>query len=131
MTFIIRSFLMFKCLYTAVLTTLFISACANTTGTQQADTSKPSGNFEEISVGETKHLTVYIGDICGEAPSFAEVSKDLPPSSIVRYSDGGLGNRDSRRCGGEVEGRRILATGLAAGTETHRYEAGSLTIIVE
>ncbi|QDL91487.1 hypothetical protein FDP22_06640 [Paroceanicella profunda] len=104
-----------------VFSTLLLAACAG---------GGAGRNQEVIAVGETKHLTVYIGDKCGAVPTFEEIEGRLPASQIISYSDGGVGERTSRRCGGTAPGRRILATGVQIGEETNVYEAGKLTVIV-
>lgn len=111
----------------ALFLALSITACAHPGGGKLS----PVANTTEVAVGETEHLTVYLDRQCGKVPSFADVSKELPHSKIIRYSDGGPGTRDSRRCNGVTEGRSVLATGIAPGLETHDYQAGRMTVIVK
>lgn len=101
-------------------------------GAHAADPSsgRPSRNGAELRVGETVHLTVYLGETCGVVPSFAQVEAQLPASRILSFSDGGVGRRDNRRCGGATEGRVVLATGVAQGMETQVLQAGSISVIV-
>lgn len=86
----------------------------------------------ELTVGETRHITAYRGNACNApAPSFAEIKGRLPKSSIVRYSDGGLSSRVSNDCKKRVPTRAVNGTGIAAGTEGHRYQSGSVAIVVK
>ncbi|MBA4777702.1 MULTISPECIES: hypothetical protein [Agrobacterium] len=77
----------------------------------------------ELSVGQTRHLTAYRADSCGATPlSFAALAPKLPKSKIISYSDGGISSRLSKQCGRNVPTRAVNATGIAKGTETHRYQ---------
>ncbi|TKT75008.1 hypothetical protein [Aquamicrobium sp. LC103] len=85
----------------------------------------------ELSIGETKHLTAYRADGCGAAPpSFDTVSRRLPRSGIVSYSDGGLSSRVSDQCKTRVPTRAVNATGVRAGSEVKRYQSGTVAIVV-
>ncbi|NGM46907.1 hypothetical protein G5B31_15325 [Rhodobacter sp. SGA-6-6] len=91
----------------------------------------PADNVLELRVGETRHMTVYIADNCkGKPPAWVNVKRKLPKSKIVTFSDGDLGPRRSDRCGGEVVGREIDATGMKPGKETLKVQSGKLTVIV-
>ena len=86
----------------------------------------------EMRVGETKHLTAYRGNSCSAgAPSYADIVGRLPKSSIVNYSDGGLSSRISRDCGKRVPTRAVNGTAIATGSEGHRYQSGTVAIVVK
>lgn len=77
----------------------------------------------QLSVGQTTHLTAYRAESCGATPlSFAALEGKLPKSKIVTYSDGGLSSRQSKQCGRRVATRAVNVTGVAAGSEVHRYQ---------
>lgn len=90
------------------------------------------GERREFAVGKTRHLTAYRADSCGAPPpSFAEVATRIPRSEILRYSDGGLSSRVSNDCGGRVPTRAVNGTGIKPGTETTRYQSGTITVVVK
>lgn len=85
----------------------------------------------ELKVGQTAHITAYRGNSCSApAPSFAEIAGRLPRSEIVRYSDGGLSSRVSNQCGTRVPTRAVNGTGIKAGSEVHRFQSGTVAIVV-
>lgn len=105
-----------------VLIGLLAAGCVSTGG----------GERRELAVGQTRHLTAYRADSCGAPPpSFADVAGRIPRSDIVRYSDGGLSSRVSNDCGRRVPTRAVNATGIKPGTETTRYQSGTVTIVVK
>ena len=110
---------------------IIVTACMEAGQPATPSNTGSSTNITELAVGETTHLTVYLGKTCGVVPSFAEVEAQLPPSRIVTYSDGVVGQRNSRRCGGATDGRAVLATGLTAGEERLTYQAGTMTVVVK
>lgn len=86
----------------------------------------------ELSVGQTRHLTAYRANGCGGTPpSFDAIASRLPKSTIVTYSDGGPSSRVSKDCGARVPTRAVNATGVAAGSEVHRYQSGVVAIVVK
>lgn len=118
-------------IHIAALAPLFlITACMDGAQTAGPSSERSSRNITALSVGETVHLTVYLGETCGVVPSFADVEAQLPASRIVSFSDGGVGQRNSRRCGGATDGRVVLATGVATGAETQALQAGSISVVV-
>lgn len=85
-----------------------------------------------IAVGQTGHVTAYRGDGCrAPAPSFASIQGRLPRSEIVRYSDGGPSSRVSNDCGKRVPTRAVNGTGIKAGQEVHRFQSGTVAIVVK
>lgn len=86
----------------------------------------------EVRVGQTAHITAYRGNGCNTpAPSFAQIQNRLPRSEIVRYSDGGPSSRVSRDCGKSVPTRAVNGTGVKPGQEVHRYQSGTVAIVVK
>ncbi|KEP69182.1 hypothetical protein FGG78_00885 [Thioclava sp. BHET1] len=90
-----------------------------------------AGTVEKLKLGETKVLANYIGGDCNApAPSFQAIKDYLPDSKLVTYSDGGVGPFESKRCGGTIEGRQVLATGVEAGTEIRTFQASRIGVKV-
>ena len=108
--------------------TLMATAAVTLAGCVSAGSADVTRN---IKVGQTGHITAYRGDGCNApAPSFAAIQNRLPPSSIVRYSDGGPSSRESRDCGKRVPTRAVNGTGIKAGSEVHRFQSGTVAIVV-
>jgi hypothetical protein len=85
-----------------------------------------------LAVGQTGHITAYRGNGCSApAPSFASIQGRLPRSAIVRYSDGGPSSRVSKDCGRRVPTRAVDGTGIKAGQEVHRFQSGTVAIVVK
>ena len=90
-----------------------------------------AGSIEKLRLGESKVLASYIGGDCAApAPSFAEIEGLLPDSKVVTYSDGGVGELDSTRCGGQIQGRQVLATAIKPGTEIKIFQASRVGVKV-
>ena len=110
---------------------LVVSGCMDgATGT--GTVSIPPGTETlRLAVGETDHLDAFRGRSCSDpAPSWQQVQRWLPESSIVTYSDGGESTRDSISCGQVVPTRAVNATGVRPGTEINQY-TDRIAIIVE
>ncbi len=85
----------------------------------------PSVNAQEIPY--QKNVSLQIGESaiiygvrgnCGQpAPSWEEIAKQLPTVSTGKFSDGGVGTRWSRGCGGPTPARAIQYTATASGNE--------------
>ncbi|WP_417806687.1 hypothetical protein [Thioclava sp.] len=91
-----------------------------------------AGSVEKLKLGESKVLASYIGGDCGApAPSFESIESFLPASKLVIYSDGGVGAFESKRCGGEIEGRQVLATAVKPGTEIKIFQAKRVGVKVD
>ncbi len=70
-----------------------------------------------LSVGQSTVIHGARGE-CGEAPpDWEEVVRGLPLSLTGSYSDGGLGVRWSRSCGGPTPARAVKFTAEKAGSE--------------
>lgn len=107
----------------SIFSVLMLSGCVTPTNADKT---------VEMRVGETRHLTAYRGNSCGAgAPSYSEIVDRLPKSSIVKYSDGGLSSRVSRDCGKRVPTRAVNGTAIATGSEGHRYQSGTVAIVVK
>lgn len=86
----------------------------------------------EMQVGQTKHITAYRGFKCGSPPpTFQELSRRIPRSKLVTYSDGGLSSRISKDCKRRVPTRAINGTAVKTGKETKRYQSGMVTLVVK
>jgi CubicO group peptidase (beta-lactamase class C family) len=77
----------------------------------------PYKRYVTLSVGQSTVIHGARG-ACGEAPpDWEEVIRGLPLSLIGSYSDGGLGVRRSRSCGGPTPARAVKFTAEKAGSE--------------
>lgn len=87
----------------------------------------PVGSYEGVVAEYVRNVSARIGDSmiihgargneCGPAPSWEEAMPLLPEMVTGTLSDGGVGTRVSRQCGGRVPARAIVFTATAAGTE--------------
>lgn len=87
----------------------------------------PVGSYEGIVAEYVRNVSARVGDSviihgargdeCGPAPSWEEARELLPQLQTGTLSDGGVGTRQSRQCGGRVQARAILFTATAPGTE--------------
>ncbi|RIK87848.1 MAG: hypothetical protein DCC69_03370 [Hyphomicrobiales bacterium] len=87
----------------------------------------PAASLEGIQAEYVRNVTVQVGDAviihgargndCGDAPSWESASVLLPRLVTGTLSDGGVGTRFSRRCGGRIPARAILFTARVPGTE--------------
>jgi len=70
-----------------------------------------------VKVGESAIIHGARGNECGPAPSWESASLLLPELVTGTLTDGGVGTRISRQCGGRVPARAILFTATQSGTE--------------
>jgi len=70
-----------------------------------------------LKVGESAIIHGARGNECGPAPSWESAKLLLPELVTGTLTDGGVGTRVSRQCGGRVPARAILFTATAPGTE--------------
>lgn len=70
-----------------------------------------------VKVGETAIIHGARGNECGEAPTWESAKLLLPELVTGTLTDGGVGTRVSRQCGGRVPARAILFTAMQPGTE--------------
>ncbi len=70
-----------------------------------------------VKVGETAIIHGARGNDCGPAPSWESAELLLPELVTGTLTDGGVGTRVSRQCGGRIPARAILFTATTAGTE--------------
>ncbi len=91
------------------------------------------GDVFILGVGETKPFAAVPGRKCLEdvPPSFETAKLRIPPTDLMSFSDGGLGERFTRRCGGLMKARVIFATGTKPGTQKMIAFFANLTIIVK
>ncbi len=86
-----------------------------------------AASMETVQAQYVRNVTVQVGDAviihgargneCGEAPSWESASMLLPELVTGTLSDGGVGTRYSRQCGGRIPARAILFTATAPGIE--------------
>ncbi|MBB3809451.1 hypothetical protein [Pseudochelatococcus contaminans] len=70
-----------------------------------------------VAVGESLIVHGNRGD-CGEQPpSWQDTLANLPPMTIGRWSDGGVGKRGSNTCGGPTPARAVVFTGTQPGED--------------
>jgi hypothetical protein len=92
-----------------------------------AQNADPVGSYEGIVAEYVRNVSARVGDSmiihgargneCGEAPSWDSARILLPSLQTGTLTDGGVGTRQSRQCGGRVAARAILFTATAPGTE--------------
>lgn len=94
---------------------------------QEVEPADPVGSYEGIVAEYVRNVSVKVGESaiihgargneCGPAPSWASAKLLLPELMIGTLTDGGVGTRLSRQCGGRVPARAILFTATQRGTE--------------
>ncbi|MDX1922848.1 MAG: hypothetical protein SFW65_06945 [Alphaproteobacteria bacterium] len=86
-----------------------------------------------VAVGETKPIAAARQRKCllKEAPKWEDTKARLPITDLVQFSDGGVYERDSRRCGGAVPARAVFATGAKVGSERVVIFGSTITVIVK
>lgn len=70
-----------------------------------------------VKVGKSAIIHGARGNECGDAPSWESAKLLLPELVTGTLTDGGVGTRVSRQCGGRIPARAILFTATKAGTE--------------
>lgn len=122
----------FKLAIPMAVSAFVLTGCMTSGPLESADQIPPGTETVQLAIGETKRIDAYRAAECGAPPpSWATVRALLPPSSIVRYSDGGPAvRRNSRSCGGDVPTRAVNGTGIASGVEINQY-SDRVAIIVE
>ncbi|MBN16403.1 MAG: hypothetical protein CMJ15_14510 [Pelagibacterium sp.] len=84
-----------------------------------------------LGVGDSEIIHGRRG-ACGEMPPAWEVTrKDLPDIDIGSWSDGGIGLRNSRSCGGPTPARALMFTATAPGRTDFDLYSDPITIRVE
>lgn len=84
-----------------------------------------------VKVGKSVVLKGARGKTCEDgAPSWADVSANLPKSTTGAYSDGGVGTTRSQRCGKTVPARGIKFTATTAGKERLQVYGDPVSITV-
>jgi hypothetical protein len=70
-----------------------------------------------VKVGESAIIHGARGNECGDAPSWESAKLLLPELMTGILTDGGVGTRVSRQCGGRIPARAILFTATQVGVE--------------
>lgn len=93
----------------------------------QEDFIDPAASMEVILAEYVRNVSVQVGDAviihgargneCGDAPSWESARVLLPELMTGKLSDGGIGTRYSRQCGGRVPARAILFIATTPGIE--------------
>lgn len=101
----------------------------------------PAGSFEGIRADYVRTITAKVGDAlivhgargeaCGPAPDWERASARLPRLTTGALTDGGVGTRYSRQCGGSVPARAILFTATTPGVEQISLYGDPITINVQ
>ena len=94
---------------------------------QQEEPADPVASYEGIVAEYVRNVSVKVGESaiihgargneCGPAPSWESAKLLLPELVTGTLTDGGVGTRVSRQCGGRVPARAILFTATTVGTE--------------
>lgn len=87
----------------------------------------PATSMEVIEAEYVRNISVQVGEAviihgargndCGDAPSWESAKELLPELVTGTLTDGGVGTRYSRQCGGRIPARAILFTAKTPGTE--------------
>lgn len=93
----------------------------------QDEITDPVASFEGIVAEYVRHVSIKVGESaiihgargneCDEAPTWESAKLLLPDLVTGTLTDGGVGTRQSRQCGGRVAARAILFTATRPGTE--------------
>lgn len=70
-----------------------------------------------LEVGQSALIHGARGECGQNAPGWEKVAPSLPTLSTGKFSDGGLGTRNSRKCGGPTPARAVRFTATTPGTE--------------
>lgn len=81
-------------------------------------------------VGDALIIHGARGRNCGQAPDWENAKKQLPELETGVLSDGDIGTRFSRQCGGRVPARAILFTATTPGIEQIALYGDPITITV-
>lgn len=85
-----------------------------------------------LRVGESIVLHGKRGPTCGEQPpEWPDVLKYLPEPNTGVWSDGGVGFRVSRACGGPTPARAVVFTATQTGVDSFRLYDDPISITVE
>lgn len=89
--------------------------------------SDPVASYEGITAEYVRNVSIRVGEStiihgargndCGPAPTWEEATPLLPTLVTGRLSDGGVGTRYSRQCGGRTPARAVLFTATSEGAE--------------
>jgi hypothetical protein len=91
----------------------------------------PTNLNVSLRVGQSTIIHGVRGRACGSpAPSWAETMATLPGSQIGAFSDGGIGTRTSRVCGGTVPARAIRFKATRKGSEVVTVQGDPVSITV-
>jgi len=103
------------------------AAALGLSSVQQDEQADPVASYEGIVAEYVRNVSVKVGESaiihgargneCGPAPSWESAKLLLPELVTGTLTDGGVGTRVSRQCGGRVPARAILFTATTAGTE--------------
>jgi len=93
----------------------------------QDERADPVASYEGIVAAYVRNVSVKVGESaiihgargnnCGPAPTWESAKLLLPELVTGTLTDGGVGTRVSRQCGGRVPARAILFTATRPGTE--------------
>lgn len=94
---------------------------------QQDEMTDPVASYEGVVAEYVRHVSIKVGESaiihgargneCDEAPTWESAKLLLPELVTGKLTDGGVGTRQSRQCGGRVAARAILFTAISPGTE--------------
>lgn len=92
----------------------------------------PFNQSVSMKVGQTTVIHGVRGRSCTDpAPSWAEARATLPASSLGTFSDGGVGTRGSRSCGGSVPARAVRFKATKKGSEVVTIQGDSISVTVQ
>ena len=92
----------------------------------------PTNLNVSLKVGQSTIIHGMRGQACGApAPSWAQTAATLPNIQIGTFSDGGIGTRGSRSCGGNVPARAIRFKATKKGSQVVNLYGDLVTITVQ
>ncbi|MFD1197999.1 hypothetical protein ACFQ3K_06665 [Brucella gallinifaecis] len=96
-------------------------------GSEKVEDTDPVASYEGIVADYVRNVSAKVGDSliihgargneCGDAPTWESAKLLLPELVTGTLTDGGVGTRNSRQCGGRIPARAIMFTATKPGTE--------------
>lgn len=103
------------------------AAALGLSSVQKDEPADPVASYEGIIAEYVRNVSVKVGESaiihgargneCGDAPSWESAKLLLPELVTGTLTDGGVGTRVSRQCGGRIPARAILFTATQPGIE--------------
>ncbi|MBX3547430.1 hypothetical protein [Chelatococcus sp.] len=99
-----------------------------------SDASAQSITFSRniaLKIGQSVIVHGIRGRTCSDgAPSWSQAKAELPSSSLGSFSDGGVGTRNSRACGGMVPARAVRFKAIRKGSEVLNIQQDPISVTI-